>query len=86
MKSESNQQKLLDIEVPIYQMEQKIELLEIEVQRMNTGVSEQAITAICERINDQTMQYLPKIAKKFNDLKKHLDEMQKHMLRGMESQ
>ena len=49
---EINAQKLMELEIPIMQMEQKIERLENEVLRINTDISESAIRTVCARIND----------------------------------
>ena len=47
-----NVQKIMEIEIPLQKMEQKLEKLENEVARLNDDATEGTIKTICSRIND----------------------------------
>ena len=64
------------------QLEQKVDRLESEMQRMNTDISETAIRSICKRINDHTNLFLPNLYKKLEALKTQDDELYKQMMNG----
>lgn len=59
---------ILDVSVPIYQMEQKIERLEQDVQRLTFDISDAAIKLICERINSNPVEHLPNFSKKLSEI------------------
>ena len=80
---EFNAQRLMELEIPLQRMEQKVEQLENEVMRMNTGITDTAIKLVCEKINEDAYLYLPKFSKKFTDLKQQIDTVQKQMLKSI---
>ena len=80
---EINAQRLLEFEIPLQQLEQKVDRLESEMMRANGDITEAAIKAICGRINDQPFMYIPKIHKKLTDFKKTLDDFQRQILENM---
>ena len=53
---------------------------------MNTDITDSAINTMCYRINDQAKFYLPKLYKKFEEQKKHQDELQIQILKIMGTQ
>lgn len=72
----------MDIDLQFLKMQQKVELLEQEMQRVNIDIADKAVKRICSLINESSFQYLPRLSKKIQDLKKGQDDIYKQMMEG----
>ena len=61
---EFNEQRMKEIEIPIFQMEQKIEQLENQFARWELNGTDIIREQICDDINRKPMEYIPFLYKK----------------------
>ena len=73
MDRECNEQRVMDIEIPLYQLEQKVDVLEGKIEHWNV---DNISTQVCNRINKTIKASLPYVWTELEMLKQQLDTIQ----------
>lgn len=80
---ELNEQRIADVEVPIFQLEQKVERLEQAFDNWNLNITEKMTAAVCAKIDQSPGLFLPRFGKSIEQLKHFQNEYETKVSLGL---
>ena len=66
---EHNEQRMKDVEIPLFELEQRVEKLEQSIQNFQIDMVGKLVEAVSQKMNSQMSIYLPKIKNQLDDFR-----------------